>query len=335
MCYANENRIWSAVTCVAVFGGLFTAAYAQEVPSASQPPSPDATEQTAAAENEVLTMAKVMEDSINQSGLKDWQAPFADLNLFEPLTKAQYIPTVGAVFTIRVNFCIVEPETPQEQPETPKGDEDLWEKHSGPVQISESSMALDSMGRKGVIVTDKGRRIVVGTNSVTGTGGDKGIMTSSAVSPDRGFDADKVQKLRQAIVGALAKYAYRIEHVKESERILVVVEAPKCGAPVTSQESKLEELGQLEVLQRRAGVRGGGGFGGGAGGGGGFGGAFGIGGGGFGGGFSVKGGKPVSFGFSWAAAEGKDCLLLAVNKADVASALTPEQMEGKVQEVRY
>ena len=40
------------------------------------------------------------------------------------------------------------------------------------------------------------------------------------------YDAEKVERLRRALVESIARYGYRLEHLADSERILLIVEAP-------------------------------------------------------------------------------------------------------------
>lgn len=334
---------WAALCLLAV------AAQAQEPPTDNAAAS-DTSTSNMLAENELQTMARVVEDSITQSGLKDWQGPSTDLAVFEPLTKAQYIPTVGAIFTLRVGFCIVEPQAPEQQPATQeKGNEDLWEKHSSAAE--------------GADPAQRGLQEILSLNET--------VMSASRGTK---YDAEKVRLLRQSIIGALAKYGCRMEHVKDSERILVVVEAPKQGGGMCFGEGAMGGFhgGAFSAGGGGGGYRGGGGFGGGSGGGGGgFGG--GSGGGGYGGGgvrfdggaegsgkgVSVSGGSGgavVAFGgtggiggfatggpgaenrtvtYTFGTRSVSDRLLLAVTKSDVASATTPEQLEAKVKELRF
>ncbi len=53
--------------------------------------------------------------------------------------------------------------------------------------------------------------------------------------PTASFDKAKVDTLRQAIVGTLVKYGHRMDKVAESERLIVIVEAPSAtqASPVS------------------------------------------------------------------------------------------------------
>lgn len=268
-------------------------------------------------EKELDTMTKVLEDSINQEGLQDWQDVSFDTRLFgSSSSKAQYIPTVGAVFTIPVRFCITEPDIPEEQekPADPEDPDDLWEKHT----LGSASHSLFSNEQTTIRLGQTAPRDAA-----------RLLLLSGQIGDRLEYDADQVESLRKAILGALARYGHRIEHVQPDERILVIIEAPK---PIT-------------VTQMRGtnGNRGGGGYGGGGragGGGGGYGGGgrAGGGGGGYGGGGFGAGGLGGSFEFYTRVlgmSHERDRLLIAINKSDVAEPKTMEEIEPKIEEIRY
>ena len=302
-----RGRIRMAVVCVAAFGLLHFGVEARESETSSVEETTTrftmipGSGSTGPVEDELNTMAKVMEDSITQGGLNDWQDPSRELAIFDPLTKAQYIPTVGAIFTVRVNFCISEPEQ-SEQPEKkadPAGDEDLWQKHS-------TGSGLPRLQGRGI------------TKYVIARSSSEDVVFQPGVAE---YDAGKVTKLRKAVIGALARYGHRLEHVDDSERVLIVVEAPR----PSGQPGGVEMIIDTKTSGRRGMGGGGGGFGGGGSGGGAAGG--------YGGGaFWASGGVPLGYPFG---AAGRDRCLMAVNKADIGEAVSYEELEGKVQEIRY
>jgi hypothetical protein len=64
----------------------------------------------AARDKELQTMSKVLEESLDRSGLGDWySAPGVFTpSPFEGKIRFDYIPTVGAIFRIPVNFPVME-----------------------------------------------------------------------------------------------------------------------------------------------------------------------------------------------------------------------------------
>ena len=287
--------------------------------------------QARAAEDELQTMTKVLEDTINEAGLKDWQVPSGDLSIFSPLIRAEYIPTVGAIFTISVNFCITESAVVKEAPEP--AEQDLWKKHSSATAspLSVISKGLGNPRELQIALQKQSRMFSAGT---------------------REYDAEKVRMFRKAIIEALAKYGHRIEHVGGSERLLVVIEAPKPAMPIEAAGGPSDAMRALPQGAKKSvggapGTVVGGGYGGGYGGGGGgyvgsYGGAGGVGGygaggfvgGGYGGGVFKGPGAPAIFNV-FCEVPDKDHQLIAVNKADVMTSMTYEQLEAKVQEIRY
>ena len=61
-------------------------------------------------DEELKTMSNVLDASLDSSGIEDWHASSVGYSAFESKVSGEYIPTVGAIFTINVNFPIVKPE---------------------------------------------------------------------------------------------------------------------------------------------------------------------------------------------------------------------------------
>ena len=78
---------------------------------------------------ELEIMSKVLEASLDSSGIENWHASSFGYSAFDSKIKREYIPTVGAIFTIDVNFPVAKPEE-----DVTKADEeasvsqDLWER---------------------------------------------------------------------------------------------------------------------------------------------------------------------------------------------------------------
>jgi len=198
------------------------------LPAFAGPPDP--------GDAEVRTMAKVIEDSIDQSGLKDWQGSTHDNLLFGPTIRSQYVPTVGAIFTVPVNFRISEPE-PVEA-ETPQRDddaEDLWAKHAegGETPLSRLFSVEQEAENQTARVLLRGKRV-----------------TFSLPESEPEYDPAKLDAMRRAIIQALAQYGHHLKRVAEEERILVILEAQSpLRAP--GPEQVRDYVGHLEELQYR------------------------------------------------------------------------------------
>lgn len=193
------------VVVISVAGGL-----GWDSPAAAQE---RAMSSPALREHELQTMSKVLEESLDESGLKDWKSISVGFSPFQPLVRAQYLPTVGAIFTVPVSFPLIEPapkppekETPEEEEEEP----DLWEKHAG--EPLAPGLPLPDWFREKIVVR----------------GSDLPLLPSYQAAPDAdsqpGYDEAKVQELRRVLIETLARYGHRMEHLSDKERILLVVE---------------------------------------------------------------------------------------------------------------
>lgn len=195
--------------CVCGLGLGLCAATAEKNEAA---PSPDA---RAAREKELQTMSKVIEDSLDQSGLGEWYGgggiQFSGLpgSPFEGKIRCDYYPTVGAIFRIPVNFALTEPVVAkkEEAKKAPAGEQDLWEKNAGGQTPSEKVQI--NFGNAYSDVADGN--------------------FSYSVSTDQSqfkYDAKKVETLRRTLIEAIGRYGNRLTSVMPDERILLVIESP-------------------------------------------------------------------------------------------------------------
>ncbi|MBN2307809.1 MAG: hypothetical protein JXR94_02490 [Candidatus Hydrogenedentes bacterium] len=271
---------------------------------------------TAKVGEELCTMAMVLEDSVDLAGLEHWRGVEHEMSS-PSFISARYVPTVGAILTIPVGFYLTEQETPHREAASGTA-EDLWEKNravaSGPppppgsAWVESIELLMDGEGWP--------------------FSGEESIP----------YDAEMVAEFREAVVGALAQYGHRMTHVADSERILVIVEAPsparvaavsrtehqvltRPGHDGTVQMSVISREGRPDRRRRGEGddeeeeeealhvVAGGGPVG-----------QL----------LSFWGGK--GYGEPYGAAER---WLIAVNKADVKAPMKAEDLEGRLQEIRY
>jgi len=90
-------------------------------------------EKSPTIEQELSIMSKVLEASLDSRLLKDWHGPWPGRSAFDSRIESDYIPTVGAIFTINVNFPVVKPEDESADPVSSTSEpDDLWEKMSKP-----------------------------------------------------------------------------------------------------------------------------------------------------------------------------------------------------------
>ncbi|HIJ64848.1 MAG TPA: hypothetical protein HPP77_02770 [Candidatus Hydrogenedentes bacterium] len=123
--------------------------------------------------------------------------------------------------------------------------------------------------------------------------------------PSSGYDPEKLRALRQAIIGALAQYGHHMENVEDSERILVIIEAPKASHSAELPERRRVLAGGRdgEVTIESGSVN----------------------------------GVPIRSVYRLPAGtpRGRDRLLIAVQKSGVLEAKTFQQLDSKVEEIRY
>jgi hypothetical protein len=212
---------------------------------------------------EVRIMAKVLEESLDQSGAGQWSAVSAGVSFFEPRVRAQYVPTVGAMFTVQLAFPIVPPKPGEDasDAEKPEEPQDLWKRFentaAGPqspvaaVRTRDAVKAREPDGDRRVVVHKDGDGVVIDESGelkqVLGEAqklmkeinvviADE-IRTAQLYGFQRAYDERKVADLRKAVIETVAKYAWRMENVPYDERVLVIVEAPKPRPPSTFRAS--------------------------------------------------------------------------------------------------
>jgi len=170
---------------------------------------------------ELRTMASVLSEVLSREDLDvGWPglssgvpSPFEQQRI-----KSEYIPTVGAIFTIPVGFPLVDhakkaPEKAKGKESEEKKDVDLWTKHwEG---RPESAAAPGAPGASTVSPASQAYTYTIVRN-----------VTTVGPGEQIAFDKEKVAKLRRALIDTLARYGSRMAHVSETERVLLVVESP-------------------------------------------------------------------------------------------------------------
>jgi len=170
---------------------------------------------------ELRTMASVLTEVLSR---EDLDAGWAGLSTGVPSPfeqqriKSEYIPTVGAIFTIPVGFPLVDhakkaPEKAKGKESEEKKDVDLWIKHwEG---RPESAAAPGAPGASTASPASQAYTYTIVRN-----------VTTVGPGEQIAFDKEKVAKLRRALIDTLARYGSRMAHVAEMERVLLIVESP-------------------------------------------------------------------------------------------------------------
>jgi len=229
--------------------------------TAGPPVQPVAAETRVDPGEELTIMAKVIEGSLDEAGLGSWKGVSAQIPGFGPVVKSQYIPTVGAIFTVSVTFLIAEPSAEAPQKMDPQGDTDLWEKflkESGKAESGEERTAEtpDNLDR----LEDRLRTDELIFPSPGGPGLEyespdmaKRFMDWFPEMTGRGpeYDEDKVARLHEVLVATLAKYGYRLSGVPAKERVIVIIEAPDAESTGAGSPDALSQSFAWIADQRR------------------------------------------------------------------------------------
>ena len=228
-------------------------------PAAAQPAEADT---GVDLDGQLAIMAKVVESSLDESGLGSWKGLPAQIPGLGPAVTSQYVPTVGAIFTIPVTFLIVEPPAEAPGREGPKPDTDLWEKflnESGgdrdPVEVPRNLDQLEDRLRTEELVLSNPESPRLGYEAPDS--GDEVAKQFLNWLPEVAgqpltYDGDRVTRLRETLVSTVAKYGHRLSGVPPEERVIVIVEAPKAvDLASNSTDSLSQSLAWLTERHRR------------------------------------------------------------------------------------
>jgi hypothetical protein len=191
---------------------------------------------------ELRTMASVLTEVLSREELDvGWAglstgvpSPFEQQRI-----KSEYIPTVGAIFTIPVGFPLVDhakkaPEKAKGKESEEKKDVDLWAKHwEG---RPESAATLGGPGAGTVSPASQAYTYTIVRQ-----------VTTAAASEQLAFDKEKVAKLRRALIDTLARYGSHLAHVAETERVLLVVESPASVSELLSMDPFAYSVGAVSA----------------------------------------------------------------------------------------
>lgn len=171
------------------------------------------------ANRELGIMARVLEASLDRSGLAPWLPVAAGTSAFDPGIKVQYIPKVCATFTIPVNFPIFDPAKQPEQKEAPGQEkpDDLWEKY-----------ALEGDQTRELKVRRPYSRLAQLEGAIELRSVDEETKRKELFK----WGEEHKQRLRDVLLETLAHYGHRLEHLNTNEeKIVFMVQAPMVQAP--------------------------------------------------------------------------------------------------------
>ncbi len=209
---------------------------------------------------ETGVMARVIEDSLDQSGLEGWHAVLSAATPFEPRGKSQYLPGVGVGFTIPVNIPLIDRSSAGQAGKGAESGEtdDLWEKHSGATGPgSEGLQPVPGMG----IFPGMVPRMYGGTpGMMPGMGmfpGMMGLEIPPKESTGESYSPIQFETLRKTLLEAIARYGYRMESLPAQEHVLLVAEttSAKSGRVITVSSRPLalrqEHIEELRSIKKQ------------------------------------------------------------------------------------
>lgn len=214
-------------------------------------------EEAPSIDQELRIMSRVLSESLAEE-IGGPRAMFAGASPFDSKVRGSYIPTVGAIFTVQVNFPIRKTEEEEAVGESSEDEnEDRWEHFSQRSQRPRSFTArggLSAGGQRDSIIIELDERREEGrrpgtTEAYFGAAGvysDALGMYALAKFVGPQYDAQRVEQLRRRIIETLAKYGHRMTSVENSDRILVVVEAPAASSGGRSYRRRVEVIGDAK-----------------------------------------------------------------------------------------
>lgn len=223
--------------------------------------------------NQLRIMTKILEASIGEASIE--RRP--NLSVFDSKIRTEYIPTVGAIFTIPITFPLHPSEDEKGNGTEDVVEEDLWEHFSGASENTSKAAAqavppvepLDTVDIQ--INVDKEGRLheqaeqlykeaerqrtktfALAVQDMTIYRVDGGFSWELTIGNSKPYDPVKVSTLTRSIIETIAQYGHRLKSLQNSERILVVLEAPGLRGPAKPVEVSTEYKGADEDLPSSA-----------------------------------------------------------------------------------
>ena len=207
-----------------------------------------------AIHDQLRTFERILSVTLEHAGLQNGEHWTVGKSPFDAEIDSSYIPTVGAIIEIPVEFPIVQRATETPEAERPALDpnEDLWERFSrdrrrgpsddapqavprdapqpedGPSAPPKTAPQAEAEARAHLEREMERTRVELRDSHVIALDRDN-FAPRVYLFGDAGlrYDAEKVEKLRSAVIGTLAKYGHRLDAIPADERILIIVEAPR------------------------------------------------------------------------------------------------------------
>ena len=180
---------------------------------------------------QVRTMGRVLEEELSDA-MDGGRAITPGLSVLESDVDSEYIPTVGAIYFVRVGFPISGEVAPEPGPEREQAEEeDLWERFSerswrrGDDRNDDGDFWSAQEDQRNEY-EDRLRRRIREQSTHRFAMMDDGDLMRMLHGGGLSYDPEQVEQFRREVIETVGKYGYRMTALPGGERILVVVEAP-------------------------------------------------------------------------------------------------------------
>ena len=209
--------------------------------------------------DQLRTMTKILEASIGKESIDRRLY----LSVFDSRIRTEYIPSVGAIFTIPITFPLHPSQDEKENGTEEVVGEDLWDHFSSASERASNAKApvepVDLVEPLKIHVDNEKERLaeeVVRLRTQEGELNAKayalagqdlllsiqdGFGWNINIGNSKPYDPVKVSTLTHTIIETVAHYGHRLKSLPNSERVLVVLEAPQPRASVVFRFGEHDE----------------------------------------------------------------------------------------------
>ena len=183
------------------------------------------------ARRSITIMSNVLDHLLSEQLGEDYRAR----GVFSSGCRGYWIPDSGALFLLEVKFPLQDLKAPSE-PQGSESQKDLWEQYEE--KLSGEAPPLGLLGK-----TMKQEKVTV--NILSGEGWFSGKVK---------YDPEKVEKLKKAVLTALAQYGHRLQEIPEDGLVTVIADssAPEFGfGALPLFESRIEPRAEETDLSQQ------------------------------------------------------------------------------------
>ena len=240
----NRNRVFIIIGLAALVAGRLISPLAVQAQD----------EDSESIHDPLRTMTRILESTLNDA-INPWNLhvlgdmPFLG-SVFGSKIRAEYIPTVGAIFTIPIHFPLRPSEDEKGNGAEEIVEEDLWEHFSSANEHSSKATApvlptVELIEPLKIHINIEKDRVDEQVDGYRARAEQLKAKTYGVADQDlflsirdgfawdfsfggrKPYDPVKVSALTHTIIETIAQYGHRLESMPNSERVLVVLEAPR------------------------------------------------------------------------------------------------------------